>query len=81
MFSKDLPIEQVYTHPQLIAIEELSPEDRQSKVQEKIDDYIDFGVANIWAIDPKKRIGWDCTGSDWIRKNRFQVEHPPSTCR
>lgn len=73
VFKRDLPIEQVYTRPQLIAIEVLSPEDRQSKVQEKIADYIDFGVTNIWVIDPKKRIGWDCTSGDWIRKERFEV--------
>jgi Uma2 family endonuclease len=77
VFSRDLPIEQVYTRPQLIAIEVLSPEDRQSKVQEKIADYIDFGVANIWVIDPKKRIGWNCSSGDWIRKDRFEVEASP----
>src|ERR1700735_418475 len=29
-----------------------------------------FGV--IWVIDPKKRIGWDCTSGDWTRKNRYE---------
>jgi hypothetical protein len=29
----------VFTRPQLVAIEVLSPEDRHSKVQEKIEDY------------------------------------------
>jgi Uma2 family endonuclease len=77
VFPRDLPIEQVYTRPQLIAVEVLSPEDRQSKVQERIADYIDFKVANIWVIDPKKRIGWDCTSGDWIRKNRFEIEASP----
>jgi Uma2 family endonuclease len=77
VFPRDLPIEQVYTRPQPIAIEVLSPEDRQSKVQEKIADYIDFGVANVWVVDPKKRIGWDCTTGDWIRKDRFEVEASP----
>jgi Uma2 family endonuclease len=77
VFPRDLPIAQVYTCPQLIVIEVLSTEDRQSKVEEKIADYIDFGVANIWVIDPKKRIGWDCTSGDWIRKHRFEVEASP----
>jgi Uma2 family endonuclease len=77
VFPRDLPIEQVYTRAQLIAIEVLSPEDRQSKVQERIADYIDFGVANIWFVDPKKRIGWDCTSGDWISKHRFEVEESP----
>jgi Uma2 family endonuclease len=77
VFPRGLPIEQVYTCPQLIAIEVLSPEDRQSKVQERIADYIDFGVADIWFIDPKKRMGWDCTSGDWISEHRFEVEASP----
>jgi len=77
VFPRDLPVEQVYTRPQLIAIEVLSSEDRHAKVQEKIDDYIDFGVPNIWVIDPKKRIGWDCSTGDWIRKDRFDVQASP----
>ena len=77
VFPRDLPVEQVYTRPQLIAIEVLSTEDRHSKVQEKIDDYIDFGIPNIWIIDPKKRIGWDCSSGNWIRKDRFEADASP----
>ncbi len=73
VFSRDLPIEQVFTYPQLIAIEVLSPEDRQSCVQQRIQDFIDFGVKNIWVIDPKKRIGWDCSDGNWTRRERFEV--------
>jgi Uma2 family endonuclease len=32
VFSRDVPIEQVFTKPQLIAIEVLSPEDRRSRI-------------------------------------------------
>ena len=77
VFPRDLSIEQVYTRAQLIAIEVLSPEDRQSKVQERIADRHRFGVANIWFVDPKKRVGWDCTSGDWIRKHCFEVEASP----
>jgi Uma2 family endonuclease len=72
VFSRDLPIEQVFTHPQLIAIEVLSPEDRHSKMQQRIDDYRAFGVPNIWVVDPKQRVGWDCSDGNWIRCERFQ---------
>jgi len=34
------PRERIITHPPLIAIEILSPEDRPSRTQEKIDDYL-----------------------------------------
>jgi len=51
----DTPREQVLTHPPLIAIEILSPEDRLSRFRVKIDDYVAFGVENIWIIDPATR--------------------------
>jgi Uma2 family endonuclease len=49
------PREQILTHPPLIAIEILSPEDRLSRFRVKIDDYVAFGVENIWIIDPATR--------------------------
>ena len=45
VFSRDLPVEQVFTHPQMIAVEVLSPEDRHSRMDKKIRDYLDFGAA------------------------------------
>lgn len=74
VFARSLPIEQVFTQPQRVAIEVLSPEDRHCKVQEKIDEYRDFQIPNIWIIDPVKRIGWDCSDVNWIRKDRFVVK-------
>jgi Uma2 family endonuclease len=52
----DAPRERVLTHPPLIVIEILSPEDRLSRFQERIDDYIAFGVENIWIFDPERRV-------------------------
>jgi Uma2 family endonuclease len=52
------PREQILTHPPLIAIEILSPEDRLSRMQEKVDDYVAFGVENIWILDPETRRAW-----------------------
>jgi Uma2 family endonuclease len=55
----------------------LSPEDRHVKAQEKIEDYIQFQVPNIWIIDPKMREGWDCSTGNWVRKERFDVADTP----
>jgi Uma2 family endonuclease len=33
----------------------LSPEDRAGVLQKKIRDYLAFGVAYVWVIDPKER--------------------------
>jgi Uma2 family endonuclease len=66
-------VEPVFSRPQLIAIEVLSPEDRHSKVQEKVEDYRQFAVPNIWVVDPIQRLGWDCSEGNWIRTKRFVV--------
>jgi Uma2 family endonuclease len=54
----DAPKEQIITRPPLIVIEILSPEDRLSRFQERIDDYLAFGVENIWIFDPETRKAW-----------------------
>lgn len=72
-----VPIEPVFTGPQLIVIEVISPEDRQSRMQAKIEDYRRFQVPHIWFVDPASRIGWDCSDGNWIRKNRFEVPASP----
>ncbi|HUY94814.1 MAG TPA: Uma2 family endonuclease [Terracidiphilus sp.] len=51
----DAPKEQIIAHPPLIAIEILSPEDRLSRFQERIEDYLNFGVEHIWILDPERR--------------------------
>jgi Uma2 family endonuclease len=52
------PDEQVFTTPPHICIEILSPEDRLSRMQERLDDYRAFGVPHIWLIDPVDRVAW-----------------------
>ena len=52
------PREQVLRTPPFICIEILSPEDRTSRLQQKIDDYIAFGVPHVWVVDPKTRRAW-----------------------
>jgi Uma2 family endonuclease len=54
----DAPREPIIKHPQLIVIEILSPEDRLSRFQDRIDDYVAFGVENIWVLDPETRRAW-----------------------
>src|ERR1700733_1442952 len=77
VFSREIPIEQVFTRPQLIAIEILSPEDRHYRIAEKIKDYMKFGVQNIWIVDSKTREGWDCSKGDWVRTERFRAANTP----
>jgi Uma2 family endonuclease len=42
-------------NPPFIVIEVLLPEDRADRMQTKITDYLEFGVLNVWVLDPQSR--------------------------
>jgi Uma2 family endonuclease len=77
VFSRDVPIEQVFTKPQLIAIEVLSPEDRHSRIEARMSNFRDFGVPNLWVVDPETHLGWDLSDGNWVRKERLEVANSP----
>lgn len=52
------PTTRIIVSPPLLCIEILSPEDRMSKMQERVDDYLAFGVPCVWVIDPGPRRGF-----------------------
>lgn len=64
-----LPVKRAYeavpTHPPLAIIEVLSPEDRVSRYQARLDDYRAMGVTNIWVIDPISHKAYDCSQTGW----------------
>lgn len=77
VWNRDVRVQPVFADPQLIAIEVLSPEDRHSRVQDKIADYRQFGIPHVWIVDPVKRMGWDCSDGNWMQKSRFEVAGTP----
>jgi Uma2 family endonuclease len=52
------PSGRIITSPPEIAVEVLSPEDRAGEVQDKIDDYLQFGIQAVWLIDPERQRAW-----------------------
>lgn len=66
LISRDLPIERVITHPPLVCIEVLSPDDRLRYYQDKVDDYTAMGVPAIWLFDPMKRKAFVCTREGFL---------------
>jgi Uma2 family endonuclease len=56
------PSGRIITSPPEIAVEILSPEDRAAEVQDKIDDYLQFGIQAVWLIDPERQRAWIHTG-------------------
>ena len=75
----DAPKERILTHPPLIVIEILSPEDRLSRFQDRIDDYLAFGVEHIWIIDPERRSAWKASSAGLllVQNGELVVEGTP----
>lgn len=52
------PREKVLTHPPLIAIEIMSPEDSIRRLTTKAAEYAEFGIEHVWIIDPTARVAY-----------------------
>jgi Uma2 family endonuclease len=52
------PDEQILTKPPLLCIEILSSDDRVSRTNLRIQEYLDFGVPVVWLVDPAERRVW-----------------------
>jgi Uma2 family endonuclease len=60
-----IPDEEVLTRPPYLCIEVMSPEDTMAGLQDRLDEYLQFGVPNVWGVDPWKRRGWRVTTEGW----------------
>jgi Uma2 family endonuclease len=60
-----IPDEEVFTAPPYLCIEVMSPDDTMAATQDRLDDYLQFGVQNIWVVDPWKHRGWNVTAQGW----------------
>ena len=77
LVSRGQAIEQVITTPPLAVIEILSPEDRISRYNERLADYRQMGIPNVWVIDPANRMGYDCSTAAWLPNEEFRVAGSP----
>ena len=55
------PDEQIFTAPPFICVEVLSKDDTMTQMQERIDDYLQFGVRYVWVFDPRTRRAYSFT--------------------
>jgi Uma2 family endonuclease len=72
------PKTRTISEPPFLAVEVLSPDDRMSEMQERIDDYLDFGVSFVWIVDPCTRRAWIHTaeGSREARDGVLRASEP-----
>jgi Uma2 family endonuclease len=52
---------QIFTNPPHLCIEILSRDDTMQYMQQKIDDYLTFGVPYVWIINPRNQKGYVVT--------------------
>jgi Uma2 family endonuclease len=59
--------EQIITHPPVLCIEIMSKDDTARALEERIHDYLQFGVPTVWLIDPKTHRAFTYT-PDGVRR-------------
>jgi len=70
------PDEQIFHTPPLICIEILSPEDRLSRVRERLNDYLRFGVPYAFLLDPETRKAYRWATAGMTEVAELRTENP-----
>jgi Uma2 family endonuclease len=73
------PRGRVIRYAPLLCVEILSPEDRMGDILEKVAEYAALGVADIWVIDPRKRLGYYASSSGLLKSedNVLRIAQSP----
>ena len=71
--------ERYVTKPPLIAVEILSPEDTLAAMRAKAMEYRDFGIENIWIVDPEARVvhRYTSSGFEEVQAGELLVSRTP----
>jgi len=75
----DAEKERILTKPPFLCIEILSPEDRWSRVEARINDFLAMGVRYVWVIDPQTRQIYVATPAEGLREIKdgvLRTENP-----
>lgn len=70
------PTGQIFRDPPFICVEILSPDDRVSRTNERLVDYLNFGVPYVWLLDPQTRKAWRCTPGAMVEVAELRTENP-----
>ena len=53
--------DEVIQTPPALCVEILSPDDRWNRIQDRLSDFLSFGVPMIWIVDPYAKEAWIAT--------------------
>jgi Uma2 family endonuclease len=62
------PGEEILTKPPFLCIEILSPEDRMSRMKERVNEYLAMGVPYVWVLDPQTKRTYVATQTEELRE-------------
>src|SRR5271155_5156498 len=65
---------EIFKNPPHLCIEVLSKDDTMDSMQEKIDDYLRFGVPYIWIVNPRLRKGYVATKAGMVEAESGVLE-------
>jgi len=72
-----VPYEAVLEKPPVAVVEILSPQDRVSRYQQRLEDYRHMGINHVWVIDPMRCKAYDCSAIDWQPVEDFIIAGTP----
>jgi Uma2 family endonuclease len=75
------PKDPVLRQPPLLAIEILSPRDTLKKMAKRCQDYLRFGVPNVWIVDPGTRAAWYLTVDGLVPAESGELTVPGTPIR
>ena len=62
------PDGKIFRKPPFLCVEILSPEDRMSRVRDRVDDYLKMGVPHVWVLDPESHAAYSVTPAEGWRE-------------
>jgi Uma2 family endonuclease len=76
---KNAPREQIVVQPPLLCIEILSPEDTMLRTRERVLDFLDMGVPEVWIVDPALRSVTVCAGATSVEHTAGELTVPETS--
>jgi len=73
---KGAPREPIVTQPPLLCIEVLSPEDTMLRTRERVRDYLDMGVGEVWVVDAEARSVMIFAGTTMVEQSNGDLRVP-----
>ncbi len=68
ILAANAPREQIVRTPPVLCIEILSPADTIHRMRERVRDFLDMGVQEVWLVDPLSRAVILCYGSTMVEQ-------------